>query len=64
MKIKVIKKKKIRSAIQNNSQLELKFIESSKKKNKNISQTQTINSISIHYSSKFIIFFNMYEILL
>ena len=55
MKIKVIKKKKIRSAIQNNSQLELKFIESSKKKNKNISQTQTINSISRIFLSSFVL---------
>ena len=46
MKIKVIKKRKKDSKNQNSNQLELSFIDSSKKKNKNIIQAQTINSIS------------------
>ena len=46
MKIKVIKKRKKESKTQNSNQLELSFIDSSKKKNKNIIQAQTINSIS------------------
>ena len=54
MKIKVIQKKK-RSSIQNNSQLELKFIESSKKKNKDISQTKAFNSISKMFLSSFVL---------
>jgi len=46
MKIKVIKKRKKESKTKNSNQLELLFIDSSKKKNKNIIQAQTINSIS------------------
>ena len=55
MKIKVIKKKKIRSKTHNNNQLELTFIEKPKKKNKDISQTQTINSISRIFLSSFVL---------
>ena len=36
MKIKVVKKRRTKSKTQNNSQLELKFIDSSKQKNKEI----------------------------
>ena len=58
MKIKVIKKRKARSKTQDISQLELRFIENLKKKNINISQTQTINSISrIFLSSLLLISF-------
>ena len=55
MNIKVIKKKKTRLKTQNNSQLELKFIGSLKKKNKDISQTKTINSISRVFLSSFLL---------
>jgi len=54
-KIKVTKKRKTRSKTQNNSQLELKFIESPKKKIKDNSQTQTINSISRIFLSSFVL---------
>jgi Bax protein len=54
-KIKVTKKRKTRSKTQNNSQLELKFIENPKKKIKDNSQTQTINSISRIFLSSFVL---------
>ena len=40
MKIKVIKKRKKESKTQNSNQLELSFIDNSKKKNKNIIQAK------------------------
>jgi Bax protein len=55
MKIKVVTKKRTKSKTQNNSQLELKFIDSSKQKNKEFSQFQTINSISRIFLSSFIL---------
>ena len=55
MKIKEIKKRKARLKTKNISQLELKFIENTKKKNKDISQTQTINSISRIFLSSFVL---------
>ena len=55
MKIKVVKKRKSRLKKQNDSQLELTFVESSKRKNKDISQTQTINSISRIFLSSFVL---------
>ena len=55
MKIKIVKKRKSRLKNQNDSQLELSFAESSKKKNKDISQTQTINSISRIFLSSFLL---------
>jgi Bax protein len=55
MKIKVIKKRKKESKIQNSNQLELKFIDNSKKKNKNFIQTQTINSISRIFLSSLVL---------
>ena len=55
MKIKEVKKRKARLKTKNISQLELKFIENSKKKNKDISQTQTINSISRIFLSSFVL---------
>ena len=55
MKIKVIKKRKKESKIQNSNQLELKFIDNSKKKNKNFIQTQTINSISRIFISSLVL---------
>ena len=55
MKIKVVKKRRTKSKTQNNSQLELKFIDSSKQKNKEFSQFQTINSISRIFLSSFIL---------
>ena len=54
-KIKVTKKRKTRSKTQNNRQLELKFIENPKKKIKDNSQTQTINSISRIFLSSFVL---------
>ena len=54
-KIKVTKKRKTRSKTQNNSQLELKFIENPKKKIKDNSQAQTINSISRIFLSSFVL---------
>ena len=53
MKIKEVKKRKARLKTKSISQLELKFIENPKKKNKDISQTQTINSISRIFLSSF-----------
>ena len=66
MKIKVVKKKRTKSKTQNNSQLELKFIDGSKQKNKNIFRTQTINSISRIFLSSFILvsFFYIVPILI
>ena len=55
MKIKQVKKRKARLKTKNISQLELKFIENPKKKNKDISQTQTINSISRIFLSSFVL---------
>jgi len=55
MKIKVAKKRKSRSKTQDISQLELKFVESPKKKNKDISPAQTINSISRIFLSSFVL---------
>ena len=66
MKIKVVKKRRTKSKTQNNSQLELKFIDSSKQKNKEFSQFQTINSISRIFLSSFILvsFFYIVPILI
>ena len=66
MKIKVIKKRKKESKIQNSNQLELSFIDSSKKKNKNIIQAQTINSISRVFLSSLVLvsFFYVVPILI
>jgi Bax protein len=66
MKNKVVKKKKTKSKTQNNSQLELKFIDGSKQNNKDFSQTQTINSISRIFLSSFILvsFFYIVPILI
>ena len=55
MKIKEVKKRKARLKAKDISQLELKFIENSKKKNKDISQTQSINSISRIFLSSFVL---------
>ena len=55
MKIKEVKKRKVRLKTKDISQLELKFIENLKKKNKDISQTQTINSISRIFLSSFVL---------
>ena len=66
MKIKVIKKRKKESKTQNSNQLELSFIDSSKKKNKNIIQSQTINSISRIFLSSLVLvsFFYVLPILI
>jgi Bax protein len=66
MKIKVIKKRKRESKTQNSNQLELSFIDSSKKKNKNIIQAQTINSISRIFLSSLVLvsFFYILPILI
>ena len=55
MKIKVIKKRKARPKTKDISQLELRFIEKPRKKDKDISQTQTINSISRIFLSSFVL---------
>ena len=55
MKIKVIKKRKTRPKAKDISQLELRFIEKPRKKDKDISQTQTINSISRIFLSSFVL---------
>jgi len=55
MKIKVVKKRKVRLKTRDTSQLELRFIENLKKKNKDISQIQTINSISRIFLSSFVL---------
>ena len=66
MKIKVIKKRKKESKTQNSNQLELSFIDSSKKKNKNIIQAQTVNSISRVFLSSLVLvsFFYVLPILI
>ena len=66
MKIKVIKKRKKESKTQNSNQLELSFIDSSKKKNKNILQAQTVNSISRVFLSSLVLvsFFYVLPILI
>ena len=66
MKIKVIKKRKKESKTQNSNQLELSFIDSSKKKNKNIIQAQTINSITRIFLSSLVMvsFFYVLPILI
>jgi len=66
MKIKVIKKRKKESKTQNSNQLELSFIDSSKKKNKNIIQVQTINSITRIFLSSLVLvsFFYVLPILI
>ena len=55
MKTKEVKKRKARLKTKNISQLELKFIENPKKKNRDIYQTQTINSISRIFLSSFVL---------
>ena len=55
MKIKEIKKRKKESKTKNSNQLELSFIDSPKKKNKNIIQAQTINSISRIFLSSLVL---------
>ena len=55
MKIKEIKKRKAKPKTKNISQLELRFIDKPKKKDKDISQTQTINSISRIFLSSFVL---------
>jgi Bax protein len=66
MKIKVIKKRKKEFKTQNNNQLELSFIDNPKKKNKNIIQAQTINSISRIFLSSLVLvsFFYVVPILI
>jgi len=66
MKIKAIKKRKKESKTQNGNQLELTFIDSPKKKNKNFIQTQTINSISRIFISSLVLvsFFYVVPILI
>ena len=66
MKIKVIKKRKKETKTQNSNQLELSFIDSSKKKNKNIIQAQTINSITRIFLSSLVLvsFFYVLPILI
>jgi len=66
MKIKEIKKRKKESKTKNSNQLELSFIDSPKKKNKNIIQTQTINSISRIFLSSLVLvsFFYILPILI
>ena len=55
MKIKEIKKRKAKPKTKDISQLELRFIEKPKKKDKDISQTQSINSISRIFLSSFVL---------
>jgi Bax protein len=66
MKIKVIKKRNKRSKTQNSNQLELSFIDNPKKKNKNVIQTQAINSISRIFLSSLVLvsFFYIVPILI
>ena len=66
MKIKVIKKRKKESITKNSNQLELSFMDSPKKKNKNIIQAQTINSISRIFLSSLVLvsFFYILPILI
>ena len=55
MKIKAIKKRKKESKTQNSNQLELSFKDNPMKKNKNVIQTQTINSISRIFISSLVL---------
>jgi Bax protein len=66
MKIKVIKKRKKESKTHSSNQLELSFIDNSKKKNKNVIQTQAINSISRIFLSSLVLvsFFYIIPILI
>ena len=66
MKIKTIKKRKKESKTQNSNQLELRFLDGPKKKNKNFIQTQTINSISRIFISSLVLvsFFYVLPILI
>ena len=66
MKIKVIKKRKKESKTLNSNQLELSFIDNSKKKNKNVTQAQAINSISRVFLSSLVLvsFFYIVPILI
>ena len=66
MKIKVTKKRKKESITKNSNQLELSFMDSPKKKNKNIIQAQTINSISRIFLSSLVLvsFFYILPILI
>ena len=66
MKIKVIKKRKKESKTLNSNQLELSFIDNSKKKNKNVTQAQAINSISRIFLSSLVLvsFFYVVPILI
>jgi Bax protein len=66
MKIKELKKRKKESKIKNSNQLELSFIDSPKKKNKNIIQAQIINSISRIFLSSLVLvsFFYVVPILI
>mgnify|MGYP001561929546 FL=1 len=67
MKINVTKKKRAGTKTQNDtSQLELTFQENLKQKNKNLAQTQTINSISRIFLSSFVLvsFFYILPILI
>jgi Bax protein len=66
MKIKVTKKRKKESITKNSNQLELSFMDSPKKKNKNIIQAQTINSISRIFLSSLVLvsFFYVVPILI
>ena len=62
MKIKVIKKRKKESKTLNSNQLELSFIDNSKKKNKNVTQAQAINSISRVFLSSLVLVSFFYTI--
>ena len=66
MKIKVIKKRKKESKTLNSNQLELSFIDNSKKKNKKVTQAQVINSISRVFLSSLVLvsFFYIVPILI
>jgi Bax protein len=66
MKIKVTKKRKKESITKNSNQLELSFMDSPKKNNKNIIQAQTINSISRIFLSSLVLvsFFYVVPILI
>ena len=66
MKIKVIKKRKKESKTLDSNQLELSFIDNSKKKNKNVTQAQAINSISRVFLSSLVLvsFFYIVPILI
>ncbi len=62
MKIKVIKKRKKESITKNSNQLELSFINTPKKKNRNIIQAQTINSISRIFLSSLVLISSFYVV--